>query len=77
MAKSRKKTDPEKPSAEEAATPQRPDGTTANHDRDRVAARAYEIYQARGGGDGLAMEDWLAAEREAGQEPRGGDDGER
>jgi DUF2934 family protein len=31
---------------------------------DRVAARAYELYQARGGGDGQAWDDWLAAERE-------------
>jgi hypothetical protein len=36
----------------------------ANLDRERVAARAYELYQARGGGDGRAMDDWLAAERE-------------
>jgi hypothetical protein len=33
-------------------------------DRDRLAARAYELYLARGGGDGQAVEDWLAAERE-------------
>lgn len=26
--------------------------------------RAYELYQARGGSDGQALEDWLAAERE-------------
>jgi hypothetical protein len=26
--------------------------------------RAYELYMARGGADGAAMEDWLIAERE-------------
>jgi hypothetical protein len=33
-------------------------------DPDRVARRAYELYQARGGSDGGALEDWLAAEQE-------------
>src|SRR4051812_49416354 len=36
----------------------------SNPDRDRVAERAYELYLARGGGDGQAMEDWLVAEME-------------
>jgi hypothetical protein len=49
------------------------DTTVANLDRDRVAARAYELYQARGGGDGFAMDDWLAAEREFEQAGRRGD----
>jgi hypothetical protein len=40
------------------------DTTAGDIDRERVARRAYELYLARGGGDGLAMEDWLAAERE-------------
>ena len=40
------------------------DTTTGNIDRERVALRAYELYLARGGADGQAMEDWLAAERE-------------
>jgi hypothetical protein len=31
---------------------------------DRVAARAYELYLERGGGDGRDWDDWLAAERE-------------
>jgi len=30
----------------------------------RIAKRAHEIYQARGGQHGKALEDWLAAERE-------------
>jgi hypothetical protein len=31
---------------------------------DRIARRAREIYKARGGRNGKALEDWLAAERE-------------
>jgi hypothetical protein len=30
----------------------------------RIARRAHEIYEARGGNDGMALEDWLQAERE-------------
>ncbi len=30
----------------------------------RIARRAHEIYEARGGVDGKALEDWLQAERE-------------
>jgi hypothetical protein len=30
----------------------------------RIAQRAHEIYAARGGQDGKAMDDWLQAERE-------------
>ena len=40
------------------------DTTVANVDRERVAQRAYELYLARGGTDGQAMDDWLNAERE-------------
>ena len=38
--------------------------STGSYDRERVAMRAYELYMARGGGDGADMEDWLIAERE-------------
>ena len=31
---------------------------------EQIAARAYEIYQERGGTDGSDLEDWLQAERE-------------
>ncbi len=31
---------------------------------ERIAKRAHDIYEARGGQHGKAMEDWLAAERE-------------
>ena len=48
-----------------AATAQMARDTSAGVlDRERLAARAYELYLARGGGDGQAVEDWLAAERE-------------
>lgn len=33
-------------------------------DPDRIAQRAYELYQARGASDGGALDDWLAAEQE-------------
>jgi hypothetical protein len=31
---------------------------------ERIARRAHEIYEARGGEHGKAIEDWLQAERE-------------
>ena len=31
---------------------------------DRIAQRAYELYEQRGGQDGRALEDWLKAERQ-------------
>lgn len=34
----------------------------------RVARRAHELYEARGGQDGTAMEDWLTAERQVDEE---------
>lgn len=40
------------------------DTTRAAPDRERIAMRAYELYLARGGGDGAAMDDWLSAEEE-------------
>ena len=33
-------------------------------DPERISARAYELYLARGGTDGQDWDDWLAAERE-------------
>ena len=74
MAKTRKKgngdTSPEVPAAPQSAG----DTMAAVHDRDRIAARAYEIYLARGGTDGADMEDWLAAEREFGGKMPPGDE---
>jgi len=40
------------------------DTTAAAPDRDRIAMRAYELYLARGGESGSALDDWLTAERE-------------
>jgi hypothetical protein len=40
------------------------DTSAAAPERERIAARAYELYRARDEADGDAMEDWLAAERE-------------
>ena len=37
---------------------------STDSERERVAQRAYELYLARGGADGQAVEDWLSAERE-------------
>ena len=31
---------------------------------ERIARRAHELYEARGGTHGRALEDWLQAERE-------------
>lgn len=39
--------------------------------REAIAARAYAIYQARGGTDGLAEEDWHKAEAELAIEEAG------
>jgi len=36
--------------------------TTPSHEQ--IAARAYELYVTRGGGEGQAMSDWLRAEGE-------------
>jgi hypothetical protein len=46
------------------------DTTTGDSERERIAARAYELYLARGGGDGQAEEDWFTAVRELGNGSR-------
>ena len=39
--------------------------TAAEADREeRIRDRAYELYEARGRGDGHDLEDWLEAEEE-------------
>ena len=44
-----------------------PDIVRAEKDeRDRIAARAYELYLERGGSHGRDTDDWLEAEREVG-----------
>jgi hypothetical protein len=40
------------------------DTTAAAPERGRIAERAYQLYQERGGSGGDAIDDWLAAERE-------------
>jgi hypothetical protein len=64
MAKNRKRDIDAQPSGETTAPHAADETTAAAFDRERIAARAYELYQRRGGEDGDAMEDWLAAERE-------------
>ena len=77
MAKSRKKSVPPVNQSQEVPPESRAvatthstapqsarDTTLASGDRERIAMRAYELYLARGAGDGAAMEDWLVAEEE-------------
>ena len=40
------------------------DASVAEPRIERIARRAHELYEARGGTDGRALEDWLQAERE-------------
>jgi len=73
MAKSKERQDGEI-SAREAD--QASEGRAAIHGDnadygDRVARRAYELYLARGAGDGQDFDDWLAAERELANNRRG------
>jgi hypothetical protein len=58
----------------DVGAPQAAGDTTVGYaDRDRVAARAYELYVSRGGNDGQALDDWLQAERELQSRERGSD----
>ena len=59
MAKSRKRV-----TVDPVAPQDSGDTTAAVLDRERVASRAYELYIARGGQHGRALEDWLEAEQE-------------
>ena len=64
MAKSRRKTGNGVATLNESLPQSVGDTTTGDVDRERIAARAYELYLARGGTDGMDMDDWLIAERE-------------
>lgn len=65
MAKQQPRTKSEHSPTGEVAGPQSSgDTTAASVDRERVAQRAYELYIARGGGEGQELDDWLSAERE-------------
>jgi len=65
MAKTRRRQD-DVSSTGNTSTLENPEqtGTNERPDPDRISARAYELYLARGGADGQAWDDWLAAERE-------------
>ncbi len=41
---------------------------------ERIAARAYELYLARGASDGMDFDDWLTAERELSSGPSQGNE---
>jgi hypothetical protein len=45
-------------------TPEPQHDVAAKGPLERIAARAYELYLARGGAHGSDWEDWLTAERE-------------
>lgn len=58
MKRSKKDKTPKVPGAE----PDRATGTPVSPER--IAARAFELYLARGGEPGQELEDWLRAEAE-------------
>ncbi len=69
MAKQRMKNVSDEVQAFESQPQEKPGSAAAGNgrprsERDRIAQRAYELYLARGGSDGLAEEDWFNAERE-------------
>jgi hypothetical protein len=69
MAKTPKRTPPQPTQPTELPAPGAPGaemrtGSQPAPDPDRIARRAYELYQARGESEGGALEDWLAAEQE-------------
>ena len=80
MAKTRRRDDGTS-SSSNTSTLEKYEHTGANErpDPERISARAYELYLARGGSDGQAWDDWLAAERELSDAvvPRGERDEER
>ncbi len=81
MAKPRKRHEGDPPSPDTPETSRSGNGNGSHGDNpapDRISTRAYELYLARGGSDGQAVEDWLAAEREltAGGPATRGDRGE-
>ena len=56
-------TAPYKDPLEEPSLPV-PEQDLRDHRLSRISARAFELYEARGGEHGLALDDWLRAERE-------------
>lgn len=53
---------PQKPNDPAQTSPAAPPAMTSRPER--IAQRAYAIYERRGNQDGSPMEDWLQAERE-------------
>ena len=51
------------PNVSSPSTPEPHDSTTESR-MNRIAKRAHQLYEARGGQHGTALEDWLSAERE-------------
>jgi hypothetical protein len=68
MAKTRRRPEAATVDADAPANP--PESPEPRHDAsangqaERIAARAYELYLARGGAHGNDWQDWLTAERE-------------
>jgi hypothetical protein len=60
--------DPDQHEMSQSPPPQRRDGSESR--MQRIAGRAHEIYEARGGEHGKALEDWLQAEREVDDDTR-------
>jgi len=54
----------ERPSADESDAAASARTGASSPDPDRIARRAYELYEARGGSAGGALDDWLTAEQE-------------
>lgn len=69
MAKARRRPEGD-PNSVESSNPVETGGAHSSaQSPDRIAARAYELYLARGGSDGQDFDDWLAAERELASGP--------
>jgi len=61
-AKSKGTEDP--PNIESSSEESESSGLKAPPTDEEIGQRAYEIYEARGGADGQALDDWIQAERE-------------
>ena len=57
-------TAPTEPIAEPQQHTDEPQTTRAMPSREEIERRAYDRYMQRGGRDGAALDDWLAAEQE-------------
>jgi hypothetical protein len=69
MAKPKKRQDDGNSPEYSAPPPGDQNGNDSGNGSERIASRAYELYLARGGSDGQAWDDWLAAERELSSPP--------